>query len=90
MVVASWPVLLAWLARELDEGCTPLRLARLPIGLCCQAVLPYHRLAPSWALHGMVVANWPVLLAWLARELDEGCTPLRLARLPIGREVGGA
>jgi hypothetical protein len=53
--------------------------------VCCQAVLPHHHLAPSWAiLHGVVVAGCPVLLARLARELDVGSTALRLAWLPIG------
>jgi len=55
-----------------------------------QAVLPHHSLAPSWALHEVVIAACPVLLTWLAGELDIGSAAQRLACLPIGCEVEGA
>ena len=55
------------------------RLLLLVLGceVSFQAVLPHHSLAPSWALHEVVIAACPVLLTWLAGELDIGSAAQR-------------
>jgi len=75
-----------------DEGLLLLWLLLRVLGceVGCQAVLPHHCLAPSWALQQVVVACCPVLLAWLAAELAVSSTALWLAWLPVGCEVGAA